>query len=85
MLRGLFHLNDESLHVVGFLLGDADVNDISRDSGLDEDDGSVVMCERLAFGGDRFDGDVLKDEIEFLSCHIYLQILSNMQIYQSRA
>ena len=46
---------------------------------IDEDDHSVHMRERLAFGGDGLDGDVLQFQVDFFLTHSFFSY--NLQIY----
>ena len=79
-VRGrLDHPGDESLHIVFLLPEHLDVHDVAGNGEIDEDDHPVHMGQRLAFGGDGLDGDVLQFQVDFFPAHVSFSY--NLQIY----
>jgi hypothetical protein len=66
-------------YIVFFLPENLDIHDVTGHGEIDEDDHPIHMGQRLAFGGDGLDGDVLQFQVDFFSAHSSLSY--NLQIY----
>ena len=70
MLGWLYHTEDESFHIVLFLLGHLYINNVTRYCELYEKYCSVNFCECLAFCCNRLDHNIFQNYFLLLSCHI---------------
>ena len=83
-VRGrLDHPGDEALHIVFLLPEHLDVHDVAGNGEIDEDDHPVHMRQRLAFGSDGLDGDVLQFQVDFFLAHysFFLQLTNILKIH----